>query len=403
MEITLKNKNILICITGSIAAYKTCEIIRRLRKEGVNIQVMMTNSAMEFVGKSTFAALTNNEVLTNIFPDTPKAGLEHINLAIDMDAIVVCPATANSLCKIANGIADDLVSTTLSVCEQPTLYVPAMNFRMWRNEGTIESVKKMRNSGKTVMTPESGPLASLHEGVGRLPKINDIINEIKNLFKISLPLKGKKVLITAGPTREWIDPIRYISNKSSGKMGYSIAKSSHDKGADVTIISGPVHLNEIPGINIAKVETTDEMYNMINLYLKKNNPDYFFMCAAVSDFKIKNIKNDKLKRSQISSVLEIEPATDILKSINIGKNTKLIAFGLETTFNSDEAIRKLQEKNADFIAMNILNEGISGFDSETNELYIYSKSGREKKLPLNHKSRIASQLIDYVISCDESN
>ena len=360
----------------------------------------MTKSAQEFVGKATFAALTNNEVLTDIFPNTPKAGLEHIELAIDVDAIVVCPATANNLCKIANGIADDLITTTLSVCEQPTLYVPAMNFRMWRNEGTIDAVQKLRNAEKIVMEPESGPLASLHEGVGRLPEISDIMNEIRNLFEIPLPLKGKKVLITAGPTREWIDSVRYISNKSSGKMGYSIAKSARDKGADVTLISGPVNLNEIAGIKTIKVETADEMLNAINLLLSENSPDYFFMCAAVSDFKVKNIGNEKLKRSQIASVLEIEPAPDILKSISLNKNTKLIAFALETTFNPEEAKRKLNSKEADFIAMNIVNEGISGFDSETNEFYVYSKSGKEKKIPLNHKSRIASQLIDHVISCD---
>ena len=150
---TLKNKNILICVTGSIAAYKTCEIIRQLRKEGAKVQVMMTDSAQEFIGKATFAALTNNEVLTDIFPDTPKAGLEHIELAMDIDAIVVCPATANNLCKIANGIADDLITTTLSVCEQPTLFVPAMNFRMWRNDGTIDAVNKLRKSGKVIIEP----------------------------------------------------------------------------------------------------------------------------------------------------------------------------------------------------------------------------------------------------------
>lgn len=400
-NITLNNKNILVCVTGSIAAYKTCEIIRQLRKENVNVQVMMTKSAQEFVGKATFAALTNNEVLTEVFPKTPKAGLEHIDVAMDIDAIIVCPATANILCKVANGIADDLISTTMSVCEQPTLYVPAMNFRMWRNEGTIEAVKKLRSAKKIVMNPDSGPLASLHEGVGRLPDVLSIMNEIRSLFKIHLPLKGKKVLVTAGPTREWIDPIRYISNRSSGKMGYSIAKSARDKGADVTLISGPVSLNEISGIKTIKVETSDEMLAQVKLQTETQSyPNFIFMSAAVSDYKMKYVSKEKIKRKEMTTSLEIIPAPDILKSITVNEKAKLIAFALETDFNPVEATRKLKDKNADFIAMNITKIGQTGFDSDTNELFIYSKRGTQIKINLNHKIKVASQLIDYVISCD---
>ncbi|MBC8197545.1 MAG: bifunctional phosphopantothenoylcysteine decarboxylase/phosphopantothenate--cysteine ligase CoaBC [Candidatus Marinimicrobia bacterium] len=396
---TIRNKKILICVTGSIAVYKTCELVRQLRKEDAIVQVMMTKSALEFVGKATFAALTNNEVLTDIFPNTPKAGLEHIELAMDVDAIIVCPATANNLCKVANGIADDLISTTLSVCEQPTLFVPAMNFRMWRNEGTINAVKLLRESGKMVMNPESGQLASLHKGIGRLPEILSIMNGIRNLFNIPLPLKGKKVLITAGPTREWIDPVRYISNRSSGKMGFALAKSARDKGAEVVLISGPVSLNQISGIHTIPVETSDEMLNAIQIQLEAGSKiDYLFMCSAVSDYKLKNISLHKIKRKDLQPSLEIIPAPDILKSISTGKDTKIIAFALETEYNKVEALRKLKDKKADFIAMNITQKGISGFDSETNELFIFNKAEKIKKLELNHKSRIASQLIDYVIS-----
>jgi len=396
---TIRNKKILICVTGSIAVYKTCELVRQLRKEDAIVQVMMTKSALEFVGKATFAALTNNEVLTDIFPNTPKAGLEHIELAMDVDAIIVCPATANNLCKVANGIADDLISTTLSVCEQPTLFVPAMNFRMWRNEGTINAVKLLRESGKMVMNPESGQLASLHKGIGRLPEILSIMNGIRNLFNIPLPLKGKKVLITAGPTREWIDPVRYISNRSSGKMGFALAKSARDKGAEVVLISGPVSLNQISGIHTIPVETSDEMLNAIQIQLEVGNKiDYLFMCSAVSDYKLKNISLHKIKRKDLQPSLEIIPAPDILKSISTGKDTKIIAFALETEYNKVEALRKLKDKKADFIAMNITQKGISGFGSETNELFIFNKAEKIKKLELNHKSRIASQLIDYVNS-----
>lgn len=188
---TLKNKNLLICITGSIAAYKTCEIIRVLKKQEMNVQVMMTKSAEKFVGKSTFAALTNNEVITDLFPDSPKAGLEHINLSFDLDLILVMPATANVLSKVANGIADDIVSTTLSVCEQPTIFAPAMNYKMWQNKSIIESVDKLKSMNKIIINPESGYLASLHEGEGRLANINTITNEVRSILEIKQPLKIK--------------------------------------------------------------------------------------------------------------------------------------------------------------------------------------------------------------------
>ena len=210
----MKNKNILIAVTGSIAAYKTCEIIRLLRKEGAKVQVMMTKSAQEFVGKTTYAALTNQDVITETFSNNPKGGLEHIDLATDLDAIVVMPATENILCKVASGVADEVVSTTLSVCEQPIMFVPAMNFRMWQNPATVEAVKKLRMRGKTVIDPEVGSLASLHKGEGRLANNNTIMNNIRSLFNFPLPLKGKRVLISAGPTREAIDLVRFISNRS---------------------------------------------------------------------------------------------------------------------------------------------------------------------------------------------
>ena len=215
----LKNKKILICITGSIAAYKACEIIRILKKQDADIKVMMSNSAEKFVGRATFAALTNNEVLIDLFPDTPKAGLEHIELSFDLDLILVLPATANILSKTANGIADDIVSTTLSVCEQPTIFAPAMNYKMWQNKSVMDSVDKLKNMNKIVISPDKGYLASLHEGEGRLANTETIMNTIRDALIIKQPLKNKNIIVTAGPTLEPIDPVRFISNHSSGKMG----------------------------------------------------------------------------------------------------------------------------------------------------------------------------------------
>ena len=392
----MKNKNILIVVTGSIAAYKACEVVRLLRKEGANVQVMMSKSAMEFVGKTTFAALTDNEVITELFSNTPKAGLEHIEMAIELDAIVVVPATANTICKAANGVADDVVSTTLSVCEQPTLFAPAMNFRMWQNPATMEAVEKLRKKGSIVLDPEEGQLASLHEGEGRLPELIDILNGIRSLFEIPLPLQGKKVLVTAGPTREAIDPVRFISNRSSGKMGYSLAEKARDFGAEVSLISGPVSLSPIPEVHMLPVETAEEMAVAV-----KNNcsdADYLFMVAAVSDYSPADPSDKKIKRNSENKSIDLKPALDILESIKGKTKGKVIAFALETHDGEAEAQRKLVEKGSDFIILNYANEKGAGFESSTNRVTIFSKSGNQIELKKDRKDRIAKKIIEYILN-----
>jgi phosphopantothenoylcysteine decarboxylase/phosphopantothenate--cysteine ligase len=392
----MKNKNILIAVTGSIAAYKACEVVRLLRKEGAKVQVMMSKSALEFVGKVTFAALTNNEVITEIFSDTPKAGLEHIEMATELDAIVVVPATANTICKVANGVADDVVSTTLSVCEQPTLFAPAMNFRMWQNPATIEAVEKLRKNGSIVLDPEEGQLASLHEGEGRLPEINDIMNGIRSLFEIPLPLLEKQILVTAGPTREAIDPVRFISNRSSGKMGYALAKVARNMGAQVTLISGPVSLSPIPEVEMVNVESTEEMAIAV-----KNNcgdVDYLFMVAAVADYSPANPSDKKIKRNSENKSIILKPALDILKSIRGKTKGKVIAFALETHNGESEAQRKLVEKGADFMVLNYANEKGAGFETSTNRVTIFSKAGNQIELKKDRKDRIAKKIIEYILN-----
>jgi len=338
----MKNKNILIIVTGSIAAYKACDVVRLLRREGAEVQVMMTKSAQKFVGKTTFAALTNHEVITEMFPDTPKAGLEHIELAIDLDAIVVVPATENIICKVASGVADEVVSTTLSVCEQPTLFAPAMNFRMWQNPATMEAVDKLRNRGKVVLEPEEGTLASLHEGEGRLPDIQTIMNNIRSMFEPFLPLKGRRVLVTAGPTREAIDPVRFISNRSSGKMGYAMAECARNMGATVILISGPVSLHDIPEITMVIVESAAEMQHAVLRNCIK--ADYIFMAAAVADYMPANTSKIKMKRSSDTLSLDLIPAPDILKSIQDKTSAVITAFALETHNGEKEAKRKMKQK-----------------------------------------------------------
>ena len=393
--ISLKDKKILICVTGSIAAFKTCDVIRILKKEGAKVQVMMSSSAEKFIGAATFAALTGEEVITNLFPNTPKAGLEHIEMAFKLDAIIVLPATANILCKTANGIADDVITTTLSVCEQPLLFVPAMNNRMWSNEATQIAVKKLKSMNKIIMEPEDGLLASLHKGKGRLPTIQNIIFSIRELFIQSLPLKNKRVLITAGPTREAIDPVRFISNRSSGKMGYAIADQAYKMGADVLLISGPVSVPKPHGVKFIQIESAMDMYKSTLKYCKK--ADYIFMSAAVADYSVKNINNYKIKRSKSNLSLDLIPAPDILKSINKYTEATIIAFALETHNGENEALRKLKDKSADFIVLNYANEDGAGFESDTNRVIVYSKNKKFVNLKKNRKDRIAKKIIDFIL------
>ena len=394
---TLKDKNILICITGSIAAYKSCEIIRLLRKEGAKTQVVLSKAAQQFIGVATLAALSNNSVITSLFPDKPKGGLQHIDFAFDIDLIVVAPATANILCKAGNGIADDLVSTTLSVCEQTQIFAPAMNHRMWQNKATIEAVKKLRKNNKIILNPEEGKLASLHTGEGRLPSNDTIMNEIRKAFDQPLYLENKNVLVTAGPTRESIDPVRFLSNRSSGKMGYALAKVARDFGAQVDLVSGPVNLTAISQINIHKVETANEMNINIQNLLKIKKYDYIFMAAAVADYYKEDIPSKKIKKDGKKLDLHLVKSPDILKNISSQSNAKIIGFALETDDGENQALLKLKNKNLDYIVLNYANEEGAGFESNTNHVYLYSKNGEKKEFPLDRKDRIAKLIIKNII------
>jgi len=393
----LKNKKILICVTGSIAAYKTCELIRILKKQEAEVKVMMSKSAEKFVGKATFAALTNNEVMSDLFPDTPKAGLEHIELSFDLDLIIVMPATANILSKTANGIADDIISTTLSVCEQPTIFTPAMNYKMWQNPSVMDAVDKLKSMKKIIVDPEKGYLASLHEGEGRLASIDTIMNTIRDTLEIKQPLKNKNIIVTAGPTLEPIDPVRFISNHSSGKMGYAIADAACNLGANVTLISGPVHLNAHPEAQLINITTAKELqssFEKINL----QEIDYIFMCAAVADYGPIKIKNKKIKKETETLNLDLKENPDIIKIISQKTDATIIAFALETDQGKQNAKNKLKNKNADFVVLNYANEKGAGFNTNTNHVYIYSKDGKEIELKKDRKDRIAHKIIEWVLN-----
>ena len=398
---TLKDKNILLCVTGSIAAYKACEILRLLRKEKAKVQVMMSKAAEEFVGVATFAALSNNEVLTNLFPDNPKGGIDHVNLSFNLDAIIVAPATANILCKAANGIADEIVSTTLSICNVPILFAPAMNFRMWNNEGTMNAVDILKKRNHIIVSPEEGQLASLHTGKGRLADLNIIMNGVRKLFNQDLILENKKVLITAGPTQEPIDPIRFITNRSSGKMGYAIAKAAKESGAEVILISGPVSIAKIPGIKQINIKTAKEMNHVINEELSFAKFDFIFMVAAVSDYTPQKYSKKKMKSSDNTQDLKLQKTIDIMAD-TISKHDGIkIAFSLETENGEKNAIDKMETKKTDYIILNYANEPGAGFDEDTNHIYLYSKDGANKEFPKNTKFNLAKQIIKYIVNHEQ--
>ncbi len=389
----LKNKKILLCVTGSIAAYKACEFIRLLKKQGCYVQVVMSKSSADFIGKLSLSALSDNVVLT----DKGQTGLEHVKFAIDFDAIVVLPATANIICKSGSGIADDIVSTVLSICEQPKLFVPAMNFRMWQSKATQESVSKLRANDIIIMNPEEGDLASLHKGEGRLPNMHDIMNQLRDLFDITLPLKNKKVMVTAGPTREPIDPVRFISNKSSGKMGYALAEEARNLGAHVELISGPVSIHPPSEINITNVETAQEMYDTVSQYL---NVDYIIMCAAVSDYTPVQQSNTKIKSKDDNMIINMQSTIDIIKSISKKTKAKVIAFALETCNGEKNALNKMTDKGADYIALNHPSKDGCGIESNFNMITLFSSDGSKKTIEKDRKDRIAQKILQHIIKAE---
>lgn len=392
----LKNKKIVLGVTGSIAAYKACEIVRLLRKAGADVHVMLTRSGAKMVGPATFAALSNHEVMTDLFEEKPGGGLEHIEMAETADAVVVAPATANIIAKAAHGIADDLVSTTLVVCDVPTLFAPAMNFRMWRHEATQLNAKAVKERGATIVEPEQGLLATLAAGEGRMAEPETIVAALRELLGTPQDYAGKRVLVTAGPTHEPIDPVRYISNRSSGKMGYAIAEAAQDRGATVTLISGPTSVDPPPGCEVTRVETADDMQGA----LKKtaSNQDLIVMAAAVADFKPAGMEASKIKRAEIPGQLPLEPTPDILKGLSDGTDAVLVGFALETEHGEENARKKMKEKRLDAIVLNWANRPDSGFESDTNEGTLFLKKRRKGvPLPLESKQKMAHRILSEIV------
>ena len=393
----LQNKNILLGVTGGIAAYKTVELLRLLKKAGANVNVIMTDSAQKFVGKTTFEVLSENPVLSDLFFDT-ESSVKHIDLATRADAVIVAPATANILAKFAHGIADDALSTTMLAVTCPVIVCPSMNTNMYQNIRVQRNLDILEKDGWHILDPDSGALACKTVGAGRLPDPWFIFDRALAMLT-KKDLSGKKILISAGPTVEAIDPVRFVSNHSSGKMGYAVAKAAEKRGAQVTLVSGPVTLESPVGVERIDVETCEEMADQMLANL--DHSDIIIKVAAVADYKPIDPKTSKIKKKDNNKGLSISMTEnlDILRLIG-GKKTKdqfLVGFAAETDDLEKNALLKMRKKNLDMIAANIVGSSDSGFKADTNKVKLFFKDGSFFDIPLMDKNKVANILIDYVI------
>jgi phosphopantothenoylcysteine decarboxylase/phosphopantothenate--cysteine ligase len=390
----LKAKKIIVGITGGIAAYKACETVRRLKKLGAQIIVIMTENAQKFITPLTLETLSENEVVTEMFPERKVVGVRHVNLAQWADLILIAPATANIVGKIRAGIADDILTTVVISTKSPVMIAPAMNVNMWENPIFQENMGYLKHKGYMFIEPETGDLAR-GTGKGRLPEPETIVGEVVKLLTSKKDLEGRSILVTAGRTQEPLDPIRYLSNRSSGKMGFAIAETAQKRGAEVTLISGPTALSPPLGVKSVQVETAKEMYSAVRSQFGR--ADALIMAAAVSDFVPSIVSSDKIKNKDEEILLKLKPSVDILKEMGKRKKKKiLVGFSLETEDEIKNSKRKLVEKNLDLIVVNNPNVPGAGFEVDTNQVTIIDKRGRTEKLPLLSKKEVAEKVLDKV-------
>ena len=392
----LNNKKILLIICGGIAAYKSLEIIRLLKKKGAIIRTILTKSGAEFVTPLSITSLSQSKVYQDLFSVENETEMDHISLSRWADLILIAPATANIISKIANGNSDDLASTVTLASNKEIFIAPAMNVRMWDHQSTKQNISKIKNYSYRLIGPEIGDMACGEYGEGKMSEPNQIINELDSYFK-NLKTNNKfKAIVTAGPTNEYIDPIRFITNKSSGKQGYEIAKSLSRKGFDTTLISGPTNLKINENIELIKVETAEEMFQST---LRNLPADVAIFTAAVGDYKIKEISDTKIKK-QDKINLELEKNVDILDYVSNHNSLRprlVVGFAAETNNLEDYANKKLHEKNCDWIIANDVSNKKIGFDSDFNEVTIFYKNNKIDKLKYKPKSEISDEVVEKII------
>jgi len=390
----LKDKEILIGITGGISAYKICELVRLFVKEGARPQVVMTKNATRFVSPLTFETLSQRAVYTDLFTGSSQPVL-HIELADKADLMVIAPATANIIGKLAGGIADDLLSTIYLAYTGKVIICPAMNVNMYNHPAVQENLEKLKKRGVFVLEPEEGELACGWEGKGRLPEPETILEACEQALSPK-DFAGKKILVSAGPTREAIDPVRYISNRSSGKMGYAIARAGVARGAEVVLISGPTSLKAPLGVKLVKVESAEDMFDACKKYASE--VDVIIKCAAVADFRPKKAEAQKIKKQLAPQTIELEPTPDIIAELGKKKRKGqiLVGFAAETEDLIKNAQKKLKEKNLDIIVANDVTRKDAGFEADTNICTILFRDGKIEQLPKMSKKELAHKLLDYI-------
>lgn len=391
----LKGKHIVLGITGSIAAYKACSLIRLFVKAGAEVQVVITPAGKEFVTPVTLSALTSKPVISEFFAQRDGSWHSHVDLGLWADAMVIAPATASTIGKMANGIADNMLVTTYLSMKAPVFVAPAMDLDMFAHPSTQRNLDTLRSYGNVIIEPTSGELASKLVGKGRMEDPDNIFRVVAGQLCSDNSLSGKTVLITAGPTYEKIDPVRFIGNYSSGKMGYAIAQECADRGARVVLVSGPTHLSiSHPLIDVIKVESAEEMYNAA--VGNFDRCDAAILSAAVADFTPAEKADVKIKREKDDLALLLKPTRDIAAALGTLKKAtqKLVGFALETNNEQRNAEHKLKSKNLDFIVLNSLRDKGAGFDVDTNKITIIHGSGEEKIYPLKSKAEVAVDIVD---------
>ena len=395
----LKGKTVVIGVSGGIAVYKACDVVSRLKKLNANVHVIMTKSATEFVTPLTFQSLSQNYVVSDMFEEPKTWDVEHISLAKKADVFLIAPATANVIGKVANGIADDMLTTTVMATTGKVLIAPAMNTNMYRNPILQRNISTLKELGYNFVDPDSGRLACGDIGEGKLASPEKIVDAVVDLFnEDKKDLLGKKIMITAGPTVESIDPVRYLTNRSTGKMGYAIAKMAANRGADVTLVSGPTNIEPPSNIKkLIKVQSAKDMYDAIIDNFDENQ--VIIKSAAVADYKPKNYSDKKIKKSNDDLIIELDRNKDIAYELGkIKKNKILVVFDAETNDLIENAKGKISKKNLDFIVANDLTESGAGFGTDTNIVKIIDKDGNIAKYPQMKKDEVADVILDKVKS-----
>jgi phosphopantothenoylcysteine decarboxylase / phosphopantothenate---cysteine ligase len=388
----LSNKTVVLGVTGSIAAYKAAELASQLTQAGAVVPVVMTEEAVQFVSPVTFRALTGRPVVTEMFDLASEFSIEHVSLARAADIVVVAPATANIIAKLAAGMADDMLCCTVLATRAPVLIAPAMETRMYDNQATQDNLSELKSRGFIMVGPSAGWLASGREGLGRLADVNEILGVIRRVLGRDGDLAGKHVVVTSGGTQEPIDPVRYIGNRSSGKMGYALAEAARDRGAKVSLIAAPAWIAQPVGVEVVKVKTAQELRQAVEALAPRT--DALIMAAAVADYRPKSASGQKIKKGDATLTLELECTPDILGTVK-GSFIK-VGFAAESANLEENAREKLKQKGLDLIVANDISSGDSGFDVDTNRVTIIDKEGGVDGLPLLTKHEVAERVLDRV-------